>query len=172
MVVAASSVVLASLSSAAVRARFEQRAVITQEYDLRETGRFAVQKLSLERIGIAPLGVGPGRSEIVFPQGPHNIYLQITVEGGWLAGLSWLLFAALTVYQSLRLLRWRSDLRDELIVAFCALVGILVQSAFISSTHWRHLWLVFAMIWALVAVERREAFATPAIARAVLRPVT
>jgi hypothetical protein len=156
LVAAAVAVVLGALTLDTVRARFEQRAVISQAYDLRETGRFPVQVMSLKRIGVAPLGVGPGRSEVEFPQGPHNIYLHIPLEGGWVAGMSWFVFAVLTIFQAARLLRWRSDLRDELVVAFCALLGILVQSAFISSTHWRHLWLLFAMCWALIVTAERE----------------
>jgi O-antigen ligase len=171
LLVAALAVVLLALSSETVRTRFEQRAVISQNYDLKETGRFPVQIMSLKRIGVSPLGIGPGRAEFEFPQGPHNIYLQIPLEGGWLAGLSWFLFAILTIHQAARLLRWQSDLRDDLLVAFCALIGILVQSTFISSTHWRHMWLLFAMVWALVAIGQRDASHVPGAVPA-LRAVT
>ena len=47
-------------------------------------------------------------------------------------------------------------LRDEFIVAFSAMLGILAQSLFIDSTHWRHLWLMLALCWALITVARRQ----------------
>jgi O-antigen ligase len=169
---AAAIMVMLALSSTTVRERFLERAVITQSYDLEEGGRFAVQQMSLRRIGITPLGIGPGRSKAEFPQDPHNIYLHIPLEGGWLAGLSWYLFAVVTMFQGARLLRWRSDLRDDLVVAWCSLVGVLAQSAFISSTHWRHMWLLFAMIWALIVTARRDAVAVPASSLQTLRAVT
>ena len=52
-------------------------------------------------------------------------------------------------------MRWHSPLRDEFIVAFSAMLGILAQSLFIDSTHWRHLWLMLALCWALITVARR-----------------
>jgi len=107
--------------------------------------------------------VGPGRSDDEFGLEPHNLYLHIAVEGGWLAALGWLGFLALTLYRSIPLFSAARELRDDFFVVFASLAGLLTQSMFIDSTHWRHLWLLAALIWALIiATQRME---SPAQAR-------
>ncbi len=155
--VAAASIVLAAVTYTAAGGRFQQRAVLAQSYDVAQGGRFYTQRMALQRVGHTPLGVGPGRSDEEFGLAPHNLYLHVLVEGGWIAGLSFYAVIALTLWRSMRLLRWHSPLRDELLVVIAALIGILAQSLFIDSTHWRHLWLMLGLSWALIVVAEQRA---------------
>jgi len=155
-VLAIALVVVGALSFTTAYQRFEDRAVFAKNYDVREGGRFYTQKLALERIGRSPFGVGPGRTDDVFGLEPHNLYLHVLVEGGWLAGLSFYGVIGLTFLHARRLMRWASPLRDEFIVIVSALAGILTQSFFIDSTHWRHLWLMLGLAWGLIAVAARQ----------------
>jgi len=140
--------------------RFFQRAVLTQKYDLARGGRFFTQQRAIEEIGATPLGVGPGMSERVLGLEPHNLYLHVFSEGGWLAGLGFIAFLALGFYRSLALFRWRSALRGDFFVIFAGTSGLLLQSFFIDSTHWRHAWLLFAMAWGLIIVHERRKVST------------
>lgn len=144
-----------AVSQKTIGDRFFQRAVLTQKYDVARGGRFASQQKALKRIAGDPIGVGPGRSHDEFGLEPHNVYLHVAVEGGWLAAIGWLGFLGLTLYRSLPLFRAPEPLRHEFFVVFSSLAGVLTQSMFIDSTHWRHLWLLLALVWTLIIATQR-----------------
>jgi O-antigen ligase len=154
---AGAAVVIAAVSFTTASERFAERAVLAQRYDLQEGGRFYTQRLSLERAGGSPLGVGPGRTDEEFGLEPHNLYLHVLVEGGWIAGLAFYAVIGLTLALARHALAAEPPLRDEFIVVFSATLGILAQSLFIDSTHWRHLWLLLGLCWGLIVVARRRA---------------
>ncbi len=158
----ASALLVALITSAvsveSIGERFFQRAVLTQKYDTASGGRFASQAAAINSISENPIGVGPGRSAVEFGLEPHNLYLHILVEGGWLAGFGFLSFLFLTGFQLIRAIRNTRSFRGETIAVFACLIGVLFQSLFIDSTHWRHLWLLFAVAWALIIVCRRSQF--------------
>ena len=135
---------------------FAQRAAIVQEYDVAEGGRFDTQAKALSEIGRNPIGIGPGMSAIAFDGlEPHNIYLHVAVEGGWIAAISFYLFLIITLARGFSRINSISALRNNLQITLAALMGVLVQSLFIDSTHWRHLWLLLALTWAItVAIDR------------------
>ena len=138
--------------------RFFQRAVLVQKYDTAAGGRFDSQAAAVRSISGNPLGVGPGRSDEEFGLEPHNLYLHVFVEGGWVAGLGFLAFIVLTGFRLLRVLARPSPLQIEIVLIFACLTGVLFQSLFIDSTHWRHLWLLLAIAWALVIACGRSQF--------------
>ncbi|MEO7387069.1 MAG: O-antigen ligase family protein [Gammaproteobacteria bacterium] len=154
---AAAAIVVTAVTFTAAGSRFKERAVLTQSYDVAQGGRFYTQLLALQRVGRTPLGVGPGRADEEFGLEPHNLYLHVLVEGGWVAGLAFYAVIALTFWRGSRLFRWRSPLREPFLVVLAALTGILFQSFFIDSTHWRHLWLMLGLSWALIVVAERPA---------------
>lgn len=151
-------VLLGAISVEVIGDRFQQRAVLAQEYDVASGGRFSAQASALAEIAQDPVGVGPGRSALEFGLEPHNLYLHVFVEGGWLAGLSLLLFLGTTILLLGSSLRRPSPWRTDAAVVFACLCGVLFQSLFIDSTHWRHLWLLLAMAWALSITCRRSQF--------------
>jgi len=138
--------------------RFQQRAVLAQKYDTASGGRFDAQLSALGNIAEDPVGVGPGRSAVEFGLEPHNLYLHVYSESGWLGGTAFLLFVAASVFRLWGTLRHDWPLRDQTSVVFACLVGVLLQSLFIDSTHWRHMWLLLAMAWALDIACRRSQF--------------
>jgi hypothetical protein len=54
------------------------------------------------------------------------------------------------------LFRAPGQIRHEFFVVFSSLAGVLTQSLFIDSTHWRHLWLLLALVWALIIATQRK----------------
>jgi len=145
----------AAISQKTIGERFFQRAVLTQKYDVASGGRFQSQQKALIRIAGDPIGIGPGRSHGEFGLEPHNLYLHVAVEGGWLAAFGWLGFLGLTFYRSLPLFQAPRHIRYEFFVVFSSLAGLLAQSLFIDSTHWRHLWLLLGIVWALIIATQR-----------------
>ena len=155
LVASAATVLILIITYTSAADRFFQRAVIAQDYDLEEGGRFNMQHLALERIGRSPLGIGPGRADEEFGLEPHNIYLQVPVESGWLGGVAFIGLLGLTLVRARRLARPDSSFRQDIYTVFPCLVGVLAQSFFIDSTHWRHLWLLLALAWALTVADAR-----------------
>jgi O-antigen ligase len=153
-----SAMLLGAVSVDVIGDRFQQRAVLAHEYDVGTGGRFDAQASALASIAQDPIGHGPGRSALEFGREPHNLYLHVFVEAGWLAGLSFLVFLVTSIVLLSRAVRTHWALRPQSVVAFASLCGVLFQSLFIDSTHWRHLWLLLAIAWALAITCRRSQF--------------
>ena len=141
--------VVAAFAGAAVMATgsvdfLEERAQL-QSYD---TERFSAQRTGVQLASEHPLGVGPGQFELDQPVSTHSIYIRVLAEQGVL-GLAVLI--ALLAYTLVLAARNAVAGRDTFGVGSAALlgawVGMLANSAFVDTLHWRHLWLVAALIW-------------------------
>jgi O-antigen ligase len=123
----------------------EERARL-QTYD---SERFAAQRQGIAFGEENLLGIGPGQFEVRAPVVSHNLYVRALSEQGFLG-----LFAALAIILATLVMALRSAVlgRDTYGIGSAALlgawVGIAIESFVIDSNHWRHLWLVAALIWA------------------------
>jgi O-Antigen ligase len=123
----------------------EERARV-QSYD---SGRFAGQDESLKWAVRYPLGIGPGQYETHAHIAAHSLYARALAEEG-IPGLIALLVLMLAT------LGWAGQNailgRDTYGVGSAALLGawcgLLANSFFVDTLHWRHLWLLAALIWA------------------------
>lgn len=122
-----------------------QRAAL-QPYD---AGRFSAQQAGIALGEHHPLGVGPGQFDVIEPLATHNLYVRVFAEQGPL-GLLLLLALVLATFGFAA--RSVARGRDTYGIGSAALLGawcgLLVNSAVIDTLHWRHLWLVAALIWA------------------------
>ncbi len=109
----------------------EHRAVLVQHYDVSEGGRFDLQAKALRKIAVNPVGLGSGRSQDEFGLAPHNMFLQVSAEGGWIAGIGFVGFIMLTLWHGIRLIREPGDLQKGHFVVMSCLLGTLLQSLFI-----------------------------------------
>jgi O-antigen ligase len=123
----------------------EERARL-QTYD---SERFAAQRQGIAFGEQNLLGIGPGQFEVRATVVSHNLYVRALSEQGFLG-----LFAALAIVLTTLVMALRNAVlgRDTYGVGSAALlgawVGIAIESFVIDSNHWRHLWLVAALIWA------------------------
>ena len=122
----------------------DQRAAL-QEYD---TSRFSAQRTGIELASTNPVGIGPGQFEDIADISTHSTYVRVLAEQG-LVGFA-VIFALLMVTL---LLATRNALAGRstygigsaaLLAAWC---GILVNSLVVDTLHWRHLWMIAALIW-------------------------
>ncbi|MBT8078003.1 MAG: O-antigen ligase family protein [Gammaproteobacteria bacterium] len=144
-----------AVNNTAAGQRFFDRAKIFKQYDIETGGRFHTQAMALEEVGSRPLGIGPGMSTPEIGMEPHNLFLHAALEGGWLGAVAFGLFLVQALYRAIGRIGMRWPLQSDLHVVLAVLLGTLFQSLFIDSTHWRHLWLLLAMIWGLtIAVDR------------------
>ena len=122
-----------------------------QAYD---TQRFSAQASSVEIAVEHPLGIGPGQFERVSELSAHSLYARTLAEEGVPGLLVVLGLMVLTLAFSARNVALGADTYGigsaGLLAAWC---GLLVNSSFVDTLHWRHLWLVAALIWAGTALR-------------------
>ncbi|MDP8943870.1 MAG: O-antigen ligase family protein, partial [Actinomycetota bacterium] len=122
----------------------EQRAAI-QSYDAE---RFEAQRFGIEAGESHPFGIGPGQFEIVAPAAAHSTYLRALGEQGM---LGFAVISALFLFTTVLALRNAVLGRDTYGIGSAALLGawsgIMLNSFVVDTLHWRHLWLVAALIW-------------------------
>jgi hypothetical protein len=144
---------------------FFERASLIQYYDAGEMGRFGNQARSIPMLLERPFGFGPLQFHNIFPEDPHEMYVNAFASYGWLGGLSFVAFTAMTVYLGWRLVFQRSPVQSHAIAIWSCLFPQMVQGFQIDSDHWRHLYLMFGCLYGLVAYTRRTSEAHRLIGR-------
>ena len=128
-----------------------------QSYD---TQRFGAQSYGLKTGLEHPFGVGPGQFDVVSPVSSHSLYIRSLSEQG-LLGL--LVIIALVVgtlaFATTNVLHGRDTYGISAAALLAAWSGLVVNSFFVDTLHWRILWLVAALIWA--GAMRRGQVAAP-----------
>lgn len=124
-----------------------------QAYDQQ---RFSGQRAGIESAWQYPFGAGPGQFESIAGISAHSTYARVLGEQGF-PGLATLLalflFTLGAAARNAALGRGTYGIGSSaLLGAWC---GLLANSLFIDTLHWRHLWIVAALVWA--ATMRRYA---------------
>jgi len=121
------------------RARF-------QSYDVE---RFGAQQSGIGLVERFPFGVGPGQFEQYVDISAHSLYVRLLAEQGALGLVVGLALVITTLVFATRNVVTGTDTYGigsaALLAAWC---GLVVNSAFVDTLHWRHFWLVAALIWA------------------------
>jgi len=145
-------IILGLLMIPAVAALFEQRASLVQSYDGGENGRFGRQAWGYALALQHPLGIGPWQfSELLVLEQPHNTYLKIFLDYGWLGGGAFLWLIIMTVWRGVASLAIPSPNRLLMIPAFATFVPLIMEAAIIDIDHWRHFFLIMGIIWGISA---------------------
>jgi O-antigen ligase len=139
--------------SATSTAGFLQERAAFQVYDVQ---RFGAQASGLDLAAQYPLGIGPGQFERVSDLSAHSTYVRALAEQGALGLVALLALMLLTLGFAARSAVLGRDTYGigsaALLAAWC---GVLANSLFIDTLHWRHLWLLAALIWAGAALRGR-----------------
>jgi O-antigen ligase len=151
-VVAAGAALFASVAATSSLSFLEQRASF-QAYD---TQRFGAQLSGVELATESPLGVGPGQFERLSGISAHSTYVRALAEEGVLGVLVVLGIMLLTLAFAARNAAGGFDAYGIGSAALLAAwAGLLANSFFVDTLHWRHLWLVAALIWAATTLRVR-----------------
>jgi O-antigen ligase len=147
------SVTLAATGSA----DFLQERAQLQSYDVE---RFAGQRAGIDLAQQYPLGIGPGQFEQTVGIASHSLYVRLLAEQGILGMvvLGALLFGTLG-FAATNAARGRDSYGVSSAALLGAWCGVVVNSAFVDTLHWRHFWLVAALIW--VGAMRQGATSRP-----------
>lgn len=124
-----------------------------QSYD---TSRFAAQSRGLS-VGLEhPLGVGPGQFDVISPVSSHSLYVRSLSEQGVL-GLVVIVatIVATLAFAVMNVIHGRDTYGISAAALMAAWCGLVANSFFVDTLHWRHLWLVAGLIWAGAVRSRR-----------------
>ena len=114
-----------------------------QHYD--ET-RFSNQGNAFHYLTQHPLGMGPGQSERLLTISTHSLYVRILYENGIFSLIAFLLFYLTCLSRSITL-QFNADetIHGYFVIISASLIGLLFNSFFIDTIHWRHMWLLLAL---------------------------
>lgn len=115
-----------------------------QSYD---SHRFGAQLDSLRLVIDHPMGIGPYQTEQVLDYSTHSLYVRVLTENG-IPGFNF--FLLFLLFTGLRSLRHNFNASNDLTyasVVTASLAGVLFNSFFVDTLHWRHFWLLLALPW-------------------------
>jgi O-antigen ligase len=137
--------VLAGAVAVSGSAEFLGERARLQTYD---EERFAGQESALELVASHPFGIGPGQYEDVVGIAAHSTYIRALGEQGVLGLITVVTLFIVTLLMAARnAVLGRGTYGIGSAALFAAWCGILANSAFVDTLHWRHLWLLAALIW-------------------------
>jgi O-antigen ligase len=129
---------------------FGERASLEQTYDVGPEGRFGGQQKAAELILTHPLGIGALEfARVYHNEDVHQVYLNMFLNTGWVGGTMYLFLVLTTIVLGLRCAmrdRGGNGISTVLVAAFS---GMALEGLVIDTDHWRHLYVIMAMIWGM-----------------------
>jgi hypothetical protein len=155
-------VVSAALSSNQVANLISERASFDQSYDEGSEGRFGGQQKAVDLIANNPLGIGAQEfTNHYHPEEVHNVYLTMLLNAGWLGGGIYWILVALTMGLGFRHALKASETRVLFLVAYSTFTAVAFEGIIVDTDHWRHFYLLMAIVWGLMAADRKAAPVSP-----------
>ena len=149
------------------------RAALEQPYDVGPNGRFGGQIKAVGLILTHPLGIGALEFARVYDnEDAHEVYLSMFLNAGWIGGTLYLAMVLLTLGLGLRQVVRDRGGEGLSVVLVAAFVGMAFEGVVIDTDHWRHFYLLMAMIWgmALAAPYQRQIASRPVYQPAAVSP--
>ena len=149
--------VVAALQFDAIANLFAERAALTQSYDVGPEGRFGGQEKAVRLAIDNPFGIGAQQFVPHYHhEEPHNVYLAMFLNAGWVGGLIFIAIVATAAAQGLRHAFARTATQPLFLVAYACFIGHALEGALIDLDHWRHFYLLLALVWGLMLAPRSE----------------
>ncbi|MEJ0013042.1 MAG: hypothetical protein WDM94_10550 [Bauldia sp.] len=144
-----------AISIPAVRDLYVQRAHVVQDYDEGRLGRFERQEIGFFLIQQRPFGLGPFELGKQLGEDEHNMWLKGFTVYGWLGGFSYIILVLWTLAASAPLLFKPRPWTPIVQSAFAVYLGhVLLMHSVIDNDHWRHLFLLYGILWGAIGTER------------------
>jgi hypothetical protein len=153
--IAISLMLAVAINIPAVRDLYVQRAHVVQDYDEGRLGRFERQQIGFFIIQEKPFGLGPFELGKMLGEDEHNMWLKGFTVYGWLGGFSYIILVIWTLAASAPLLFKPRPWTPVVQSAFAVYLGhVLLMHSVIDNDHWRHLFLLYGILWGAVGAER------------------
>lgn len=148
-------VLAAALQVEAIAELLDQRAALTQGYDEGPDGRFGGQQKAMRLAIENPLGIGAQQFPLFYHhEEAHNVYISMYMNAGWIGGTAFIILMFGTVVLGLRQAFRRVPAQPVFIVAYGAFVGHVLEGFLIDLDHWRHVYVLLAILWGVMAADR------------------
>jgi len=147
---------VAALQFPKVNALFSSRAQLVQQYDGEHLGRFDRHRIGFTMMMERPLGIGPLVFGTMFPEDEHNIWLKSLTSYGWLGFVSYVAMLCCTIYLGFKNLLRDRPWQPYLMIAWIGVLGHAAIGNVIDIDHWRHVYLLFGIVWGCAALEERH----------------
>jgi O-antigen ligase len=135
---------------------FSTRAQLVQQYDGEHLGRFDRHRIGFTMMMERPLGIGPMVFGTIFPEDEHNIWLKSLTTYGWLGFVSYVGMLFWTFYLGFKNLLKNRPWQPYLMIAWIGVLGHAAIGNVIDIDHWRHVYLLFGVVWGCAALEARH----------------
>ena len=128
-----------------------ERSSLSQGYDLGPEGRFGGQAKAKSLILDNPFGIGATQfGSLHHHEDVHNVFLSMFLNAGWLGGTLYCVVVGLTLLAGIAHLARATACRPLFIIAFTALAATIAEGVVIDTDHWRHFYVLAAIVWGLM----------------------
>jgi hypothetical protein len=122
--------------------------------------RFATQTSAFDQTTAHVLGHGPGQTELSLNYSTHSLYARAAYEQGLLGLVLIVLVLGSTLFFALTLARHDRSVHGVGSAALAgSWLGLIANSVFVDTLHWRHLWVVAALIFSGYYTTRSHSLA-------------
>lgn len=142
------------ISIPAVRDLYEVRAHVVQSYDESRVGRFERQYKGFFLVQEKPFGIGPEQFAPRYGEDEHDMWLKGFTTYGWLGGFSYIILALWTLAAAFPLLFKPRPWTPFIQCTYVVLLGHLFIHNVIDNDHWRHLYMIYGLLWGAIAAEK------------------
>lgn len=156
-VVAVVLMIVVALNIPAVSDLLEQRAQLEQSYDVGHLGRFQRHAIGFNMMLDHPLGIGSLEFGRAFGEDEHDIWLKSLTTYGWLGFAAYVTLVVWTLAAAFPLAFRSGPMQATVQIAFVVLLGHFIIATVIDIDHWRHVYLLFGLLWGAIAYDRRAA---------------
>jgi hypothetical protein len=141
------------LSIPVVQDLFAQRFKLVQEYDGGRLGRFERHIIGFFMIQENPLGLGPFEFGKMMGEDEHNMWLKGFTAYGWLGGFSYIVLVIWTLVIATPLVFRNRPWTPFIQSVYAVYLGHLMIHNVIDNDHWRHVFLIYGLLWGIYALE-------------------
>jgi len=149
------AMVAVALSIPQIHALFEDRGTtLLETYDAGPTGRFARHIQGFFLVQQRPLGLGPLVFSKLLGEDEHNMWLKGFTTYGWLGGFAYIALALWTLAAATPLIFKPRPWQGLVQCVYATFIGHLMIHNVIDNDHWRHLFLIYGLLWGAIAAEK------------------
>lgn len=148
-----------------IESRIATASEINSEEEEERFGLFYTLR-ALDVAAVNPLGVGPGNAVSAMNLkgggiGAHNAFVQVALENGWVAGLTFMYLVVCLLLSALKKCkRCVSPMSGSASVMFSALLSLTFCGLFQDLIQWKVAWVVPALFCAAIVHKSRFVFGT------------
>jgi hypothetical protein len=144
----------AALSIPAVSNLFKERAQLEQSYDSGHLGRFERHAIGFNLMLDHPLGIGAIEFGRTFGEDEHDIWLKSLTTYGWLGFAAYFSLVIWTLAAAFPVMFRTGPLQNVTQIAYIVFLGHILMATVIDIDHWRHVYLLFGILWGAIAADR------------------